>query len=409
MYYEKELNFLKEVFKKRHISVLDAPLSMKIRDIPYSDINTVLGKALDERATVSELVKDIQENTMYRHTDSFGLSYIYFLLPMQDVPKILLIGPFLPSPLSERDVEKIGLEYNISEKNMRYLTEYYGSIPIIKSDSQFSIMLDTFCEIIWKSPSFKIIDTSYENKIPASPINEELRSENFDDIIVNMKALEKRYDFENEFMKAVSLGQIHKEEQVLSFFNENLLEKRTSDSIRNAKNYCIIMNTLLRKSAEHGGVHPVYLDRVSGDFAVKIELTSSLGEIPMLMRDMFRSYCRLVRRHSLKSFSLVVQKTILLIDSDLSADLTLSSLANIQNISSGYLSTIFRKETGQTVSGYIREKRMKHACHLLSTTRLQVQTVAVRCGIMDMQYFSKIFKRYTGKTPKEYRNQSKIQ
>ncbi len=93
----------------------------------------------------------------------------------------------------------------------------------------------------------------------------------------------------------------------------------------------------------------------------------------------------------------------LLIDSDLSANLSPGLLAKNQNISLGYLSTIFKKETGKTISEYIREKRILHAAHLLSTTNLQIQTVAVHCGIMDVQYFSKTFKKQMRKTPKEYR------
>jgi YesN/AraC family two-component response regulator len=60
-----------------------------------------------------------------------------------------------------------------------------------------------------------------------------------------------------------------------------------------------------------------------------------------------------------------------------------------------------------TVSEYIREKRINYAEHLLLTTHLQIQTVALHCGIMDVQYFSKIFKKQTGKTPKEFRNSAK--
>ena len=163
------------------------------------------------------------------------------------------------------------------------------------------------------------------------------------------------------------------------------------------------MNTLLRKAAERGGVHPVYLDRVSSEFAAKIEQMSLLSEFSSFMREMFISYCRLVRKHSIKRYSPVVQKTVLLIDSDLSAPLTLSALAAAQGLSEGYLATVFKKETEKTVSEYVREKRMKHAAHLLTTTRLQIQTVALHCGIMDVQYFSKLFKKHTGKTPKEYR------
>jgi YesN/AraC family two-component response regulator len=219
---------------------------------------------------------------------------------------------------------------------------------------------------------------------------------------------EIRYSFENELIQAITMGQLHKENLLLSSINEDMFEKRISDPIRNAKNYCIIMNTLSRKATEQGGVHPFYIDRVSSKFATKIEQITSLKEVTVLMREMFCSYCQLVRTYMTQKYLPVVQKTMLLIDSDLSAELSLHSLAAHQGISDGYLSTVFKKETGKTVSEYIREKRIKHAMHLLDTTHLQIQTIALHCGIMDMQYFSKIFKKHVGKTPKEYRKSIRL-
>ena len=122
------------------------------------------------------------------------------------------------------------------------------------------------------------------------------------------------------------------------------------------------------------------------------------------MREMFSSYCRLVYQHSIKRYSPIVQKTVMIIDSNISAELSLNLLAKKLGISAGYLSAIFKKETQKNVSQYIKEKRVEHAMHLLRTTHLQIQTVALHCGIMDVQYFSKIFKKQTGKTPKEYRD-----
>ena len=234
-------------------------------------------------------------------------------------------------------------------------------------------------------------------------MSEPLQEDDLDDILVNIKAMERRYAFENEMIRAVSLGQLHMEKQMVSAFSDQAFEKRLPDLLRNAKNYCIIMNTLLRKAAESGGVHPLYLDRVSSDFALKIEGMESLSENAPMMLEMFRTYCRLVRKHTIQHLSSIVQKTVLLIEADISANLSPGLLAKKQNVSLGYLSTIFKRETGKTISEYIREKRVKHAAHLLSTTNLQIQTVALHCGMMDVQYFSKLFKRETGKTPKEYR------
>ena len=168
------------------------------------------------------------------------------------------------------------------------------------------------------------------------------------------------------------------------------------------------MNTLLRKAAESGGVHPVYLDRTSSEFAHRIERLPSTSSVASMMQEMYRTYCRLVRRHNLKKYSPVVKKTILMIDSDLSADLSAKTLAGSQDISLGYLSSVFHREVGERLSAYVRKKRMEYAKYLMSRTELQVQSVAQHCGLLDVVYFTKTFKRETGMTPTEYRASQRL-
>ncbi|MBR2011563.1 MAG: helix-turn-helix transcriptional regulator [Clostridia bacterium] len=407
MFYESELRFLCDTFQKCHVQTAVLPADNLKSALMNTDLGALFGKAAPERVFTTSAFDNICACTMYKLTDHFQLCYIYFLLPDPTNSTLLLIGPYLPSPPSPGAVLEIGEKNGASPKSQRYLDEYYAGLPILEQNSHLFFMLNTFCERIWNSPSFSIIDVNNEHQSPASPISEPTHSNNFDDVLVSMKAMENRYSFENELMRAVTLGQIHKESMLQASFSADFFEKRTADPLRNAKNYCIIMNTLLRKAAEAGGVHPMYLNNVSSDFALKIEQLYSFSQAPGLMRDMFRTYCRLVRKHSTNKYSRVVQKTVLLVDSDLSANLSLGTLAAVQGISPGYLSTVFKKETGKTVSQYIREKRINHAAHLLSTTHLQIQTVALHCGIMDVQYFSKIFKMQTGKTPKEYRESIK--
>lgn len=408
MFYEKELKFLTDTLKKCHIRTAlispDEPMNSLIGE----DVVPIFTPEAFKGKTLREALNKPEHKTLYKMTDSFGRCYQYMLLYGAKTDIIFSVGPYLSEPLSQKRLLELGEELKISPKSQRYFEEYYMSIPILNEDSPVFVMLDTFCENMWATPSFAIVDIGAEHKSPASPINEPTHSDDsLDDIIVSMKAMETRYKFENEMMNAVTLGQIQKEPFLLTAFSEEAFEKRLQDPIRNRKNYGIIMNTLLRKAAEKGGVHPLYLDRVSSEYATRIEKISSIEEGTEMMRNMFKSYCRLVRKHSVANYSRVVRETILLIDSDLAADLSLSSLAQNQNISAGYLSAVFKKETGKTVSEYIREKRIKHATHLLLTTHLQIQTIALHCGIIDVQYFSKIFKKQTGKTPKEYRETMK--
>ena len=398
MSYHNELDLLISGFKKCRLAARVVPFGISGFENNTDELERLMSGAIPQ----SILSRNADERTLYRFKDSFGLHYKHVRIG----DELLVVGPYTTARFSESALLEIAERNGITLQKQRYLKEFYDGIPTLEEGSPLFIMLDTFLERVWKSPSFVIVDHD-DSGIPPSPINDQLHEKDARDVLVNMKAMEQRYGYENALIEAVALGQLHKEGQLLAAFSAASFEKRLADSSRNVKNYAIIMNTLLRKAAEQGGVHPVYLDRISSDFAQKIEQTTNIDEGSTLMVDMFRAYCRLVRKHSMKSYSPLVQKTILIIDSDLSADLTLSSLAEAQGVSAGYLATVFKKETAKTVSEYVRERRIKQASHLLRTTNLQIQTVALHCGILDVQYFSKLFKRECGMTPKEYREHEK--
>lgn len=142
---------------------------------------------------------------------------------------------------------------------------------------------------------------------------------------------------------------------------------------------------------------------MSSRFARKIEAFTDLADGREMMDEMFLAYCHLVKKHSVRNYSSLIQQAIIYIDSDLEGDLSLNVLAEKLNVNGSYLSTLFKKEMGQTITDYITNKRVTLAMRLLGTTKMQIQTVAQKCGIPDVNYFTKKFKKATGRTPKEYR------
>ena len=105
----------------------------------------------------------------------------------------------------------------------------------------------------------------------------------------------------------------------------------------------------------------------------------------------------------MKQYSSLIQKVIKLVDTDLTADLSLKAISKELNVNPSYLSNQFKKVTDSTLTDYVNQKRVEYAILLLNTTSLQIQTIAQYCGISDVNYFTKIFKRIVGKTPSEYR------
>lgn len=102
-------------------------------------------------------------------------------------------------------------------------------------------------------------------------------------------------------------------------------------------------------------------------------------------------------------YSPIIEKATKKIADDLSGELSLKSMARLGNVSPSYFSSLFKKETGLTLTDYVNGKRIEHARLLLATTQLQVQTIAQQCGIFDLHYFCRLFKKETGLTPTRYR------
>lgn len=82
--------------------------------------------------------------------------------------------------------------------------------------------------------------------------------------------------------------------------------------------------------------------------------------------------------------------------------LSLGWLAQQLNFSPNYLSTLFKKQTGQSFQDYVTEQRMQKAKVLLLSTSMKVYEVAQAVGIEDVNYFSVRFKQIVGQTPKQF-------
>ena len=84
-------------------------------------------------------------------------------------------------------------------------------------------------------------------------------------------------------------------------------------------------------------------------------------------------------------------------------DLTLDEVSKVVDISPYYFSKLFKQETGENFIEYLTKVRMKNAEELLKDSDYSIKEICVASGYSDPNYFSRIFKKYEGVTPSEYR------
>ena len=86
--------------------------------------------------------------------------------------------------------------------------------------------------------------------------------------------------------------------------------------------------------------------------------------------------------------------------------LSVECLADAVNLSTTYLCSLFKAQTGMTLNDYITRIRMEAAMRMLSDTQKHTYEICYDVGYLSPAYFCRLFKTYTGKTPKDWRNEN---
>ncbi|MEK8126703.1 AraC family transcriptional regulator [Paenibacillus filicis] len=122
-------------------------------------------------------------------------------------------------------------------------------------------------------------------------------------------------------------------------------------------------------------------------------------------RELLRPALAAIRTHS-KTKDPITSFVTEYLDQHLCEDINLDLVADKLNITPGYLSSYFKEKTGTNFSDYLNDLRISRAKELLTNVELRIQDIAVHVGYQNVNSFIRMFKRYSGITPGEYRKRS---
>ena len=217
------------------------------------------------------------------------------------------------------------------------------------------------------------------------------------------KSAEMLLKFENDLHYAVLCGE---KNQALQMINEMLahIHVYSNFDVHAIKARLLELLVVLSRATIEAGADPAETFKLSENFISQIEQYSDADQLALWISD-------IVRRFIVQAFDLaavkhsdVVFKTTNYIKKHYAEKLTLDSLAKEVFLSKSYLSSIFKKETGMSLTAYITRVRVEKSKKLLLEDNTSLAHISSLCGFKDQSYFTKVFKKETGLSPKLFRN-----
>lgn len=360
-----------------------------------------LDKSYAYAKNVQQMLTYMETETLYIVKDTFEEFYISLRLTENlttDGAAFLHIGPYIVDDPA-RMIGRVAKKLQLDELACRELYELYCTVPRLEYPDAMENVLICAAGYLFSRPGgirVNRISQLYESGLTPRKLTDE-------DDRISMTLLAERYRLEDEMMAAIEAGNLEKAIHIGRMFSTENKFSMTYSEFRMSKNNMHSFNTLCRKAVQRAAVHPMHIEQISVPFDERIEKAFTGQELHELGLEMMRKYCLLVRDHSLKGYSSIVQEAINFIDFNLRDELSLTSIANHVAVNPSYLSGKFKKETGKKLTEYVNVKRIHEALPLLAATDHPIQQVSEQVGIYDESYFSRLFKMIQGSSPKQYR------
>ncbi|MDY2937303.1 MAG: AraC family transcriptional regulator [Fusicatenibacter sp.] len=330
--------------------------------------------------------------------DYFDTEYCIIPIPESErqYGEFILLGPYRDGYMNDIKLGELMEIRGIPNDYKQELNEYYHAVPVISNLGQWRELCVTMAEILYGDGIHVKVEYISRTDLERG----EWRGA--EEGLLSTEMVEQRYAAEGLLLGQIVNGNTEEALRCASQLRKFRLQGRYKDPLRDYRNIMISVNTLCRKAAEAACVHPVHVDRLSTKMAKRIENINDRRETDKMMDEMIRKYCMLVKNYSLRGHSPVIQKVVNHINLNLSGDLSLKKLSSEYSVNASYLSTLFKKEMGMTITDYINQQRIRRSLEMLNATNLQIQDIASECGIYDVNYFRRLFKKTVGMTPTEY-------
>lgn len=212
------------------------------------------------------------------------------------------------------------------------------------------------------------------------------------------------YDREMLFFQNIRLGNIEEVRRLYKPFTGDDMGKLSDDKLRNMKYHLIVTIALITRCCIEGGMEMETAYNLSDIYIRNLDACRTEEDVQQLHLEVIEDYTKRMQSvHKTTQFSKPIVICLDYIYDHLHTKISLEELAEQAGLSSSYLSRLFHKEVGLTISQYITGKRIQAAENLLKYSEYSFIEITNYLCFSSESHFIHTFKKYTGYTPKVYR------
>ncbi len=147
---------------------------------------------------------------------------------------------------------------------------------------------------------------------------------------------------------------------------------------------------------------------ITAEMGLKLEEINAMEDSAMMAQFFKSVLMKLLIVTEPENRTGIVTAALTIIEEEYTSDLSLNRLADRLHTNKSYLCRIFKEQVGENVMTYIENKRIERAKYLLRNSQMRLWEISDALGYASQQYFSYVFKKYTGQSPTDFRKQGEI-
>lgn len=160
---------------------------------------------------------------------------------------------------------------------------------------------------------------------------------------------------------------------------------------------------LLSRATYEAGSNESSVYHMTENFMLQLTNVKNLTDLSYVLMETLDQFTNMAFSHTNTNNLSIIKKSIAYINDHYNQNITLDMAAEHVGLNPAYFSTLFKKEMGINFSNYLLNLRIENAKLLLKNSNLSLINIALELGFENQSYFSNVFKKATGMTPKQYR------